>query len=266
MENRHVTITINHETYSVEKDRSVLSICNDMGIEIPALCHNEALKPYGACRLCMVEVKNGPQPGSLTASCTLMPENGMEILTETEKIKKYRGLLFEFLLARAPQSNFINELAAKYGVFKTRFTERKKNNDPLNNKCVLCGQCVRVCEEIMGKRAINYIGRGYFTVINAPFHEESNECTGCKACAEVCPTGAIDFRDLNGFRIMESWNSTRISLEKCSVCGRFYSPVPMVSSIYRHISEDLKHTIKNICPECKRKTVSQKQISSSLSF
>ena len=126
MENRHVTITINHETYSVEKDRSVLYICNDMGIEIPALCHNEALKPYGACRICMVEVKNGPQPDSLTASCTLMPENGMEILTETEKIKKYRGLLFEFLLARAPQSNCINELAAKYGVFKTRFTERKK--------------------------------------------------------------------------------------------------------------------------------------------
>jgi len=255
-----VTVKINNHAYQVEKGKSILSICNEKGIDVPALCHNEALKPYGACRLCMVDVISGSHKKGLSASCTLKADDGLEVLTETEKIEKHRKILFEFYLSQAPDSEAIKEMAAKYGVLETRFSKREKPNDPLNNKCILCGQCVRVCDEVMETAAINYIGRGYLTTINTPYVEESDVCMGCKACVEACPTGAIDFEDLDGFRIMKSWSNTKIALKKCTVCGRFYAPEPLASFAYRKLGTDLQEEIKEMCPDCRRKAISKKQI------
>jgi NADH dehydrogenase/NADH:ubiquinone oxidoreductase subunit G len=255
-----VQIKINGQTFQVEEGKSVLSVCNENGIDIPALCHNEALEPYGACRLCMVEVIKGPGKKGLTTSCTLKASDGLEIITETDKIVKHRRMLFEFYLAQAPHSEVIKEMAARYGVSETRFARREKPDDPLNNKCILCGQCVRVCDEVMGAAAINYIGRGYLTVVNTPYLEESDVCMGCKACVEVCPTGAIDFEDLDGIRIMKSWSNTKVPLQKCPHCGRFFAPSPMTDFAYENLDSELKAEIKSLCPECRRKVISQKHI------
>ena len=248
----HVTISINSNPFKVEKGKSVLSVCNENGIEVPSLCHNEALEPCGACRLCMVEVIKGPHKKGLTASCTLKADDGLEILTNTEKIKQHRKILFELYLAEAPDSEVIKEMAAKYGVFETRFPKRKKHNDPLNNKCVLCGQCVRICEEVMHTAAIYFTGRGYLTSINTPYLQESDVCLGCKACVEVCPTGAVEYEDLDGFRIMKSWSNTKIPLKKCPVCGRFFAPESLVSFTLNKMDTELKKAIKEICPICRK--------------
>ncbi len=248
----HVKISINDHVFKVEKGKSVLSICNEKGFDVPSLCHNEALKPCGACRLCMVEVTGGSYRKGLTASCTLKADEGLEILTNTEKIKKHRKILFELYLAEAPESKVIKEMAEKYGVAETRFPKQRKKDDPLNNKCVLCGQCVRICEEVMHATAIYFTGRGHLTTINTPYLQESDVCLGCKACVEVCPTGAVDYEDVNGFRIMKSWSNTKIALAKCPECGRFFVPEPLISSALEKMDTELKKTLSNICPICRR--------------
>jgi len=260
MAEKLINIKINGKVYKAEEGETVLSVCNRVGIDIPALCYNEALAPYGACRLCMVEVVNGPGKKGMTTSCTLRAVEGLEIVTDTEKIKHHRNILFELYLAQAPGSEEIRKMAAKYGVTKTRFAEKVKPLDPLGNKCVLCGQCVRVCDEIMGTAAINYIGRGSNTRINTPYLEESNVCMGCGACAEVCPTGAIQIEDVEDKRVMKSWSNTKVKLKKCKSCGRYFAPDPMLDFTYGKLDPEIKEELKDLCPDCRRKLLSKKEI------
>ncbi|MCD6427686.1 MAG: (2Fe-2S)-binding protein [Caldisericaceae bacterium] len=255
-----VRIKINGKTYEAEEGESILSVCNRENIDIPNLCFNEALAPYGACRLCMVEVVNGPGKKGMTTSCTLEAVEGLEVVTDTEQIVKYRNVLFELYLAQAPNSEEIKEMAAKYGVTKTRFAKKAKPLDPLGNKCVLCGQCVRVCDEIMGTAAINYIGRGFHTKINTPYLEKNDACMGCGACAEVCPTGAIQMEDIYDKRIMKSWSGTEVKLKKCKSCGRYFAPEPIAEFAYAKLDPEIKEELKDLCPDCRRKLLSRKEI------
>jgi len=255
-----VNIKINGKEYKAEEGETILSVCNRVGIDIPALCYNEALEPYGACRLCMIEVVNGPAKKGMTMSCMLRAAEGLEIVTDTEKIKQHRNILFELYLAQAPNSIEIKEMAAKYGVTKTRFEEKIKPLDPLGNKCVLCGQCVRVCDEVMGSAAINFIGRGFNTRVNTPYLEENAACLGCKACAEVCPTGAIQFEDIEDTRVMKSWSNTKVKMKKCKSCGKYFVPEPMLDFTYSKLDPEIKEELKDLCPDCRRKLLSKKEI------
>ncbi len=257
---KFVNIKINGKVYRAEEGESVLSVCNRVRIDVPALCYNEALAPYGACRLCMVEVVNGPGKKGMTTSCTLKATEGLEVITDTDKIKKYRNVLFELYLAEAPGSEEIKELAKKYGVTKTRFAERVKPLDPLGNKCVLCGQCVRVCDEIMGVSAVNYIGRGWLTRVNTPYLEENSVCMGCGACAEVCPMNAIQIEDVKDKRVMKSWSNTKVPLKKCRICGRYFAPEPFTEFSYEKMDPKLAEELEDVCPDCRRKILSKKEI------
>ncbi|MCK4269579.1 MAG: (2Fe-2S)-binding protein, partial [Methanogenium sp.] len=250
--NETVMVSINGERYQAEEGETVLSVAMRNNIEIPHLCYDESLEPYGACRLCMVEVTENGE-GVMTTSCTLHATEGLTILTDTPEIEKHRKMLFELYLAEAPGSEKIKEMAAHYGVTKTRFFKKIDPTDPLGNKCILCGLCVRVCNEVMGAGAINFINRGAYTTVNTPFFEEIRSdmqlqlqlqlqfssdkkrdrdsdlvcmphsiCMGCGACAEVCPTDAIRIEDHEGERIMKSWSNTRIRLLRCRICGRYY--------------------------------------------
>ncbi|PWR76327.1 2Fe-2S iron-sulfur cluster-binding protein [Methanospirillum stamsii] len=256
---RMVTVTINKNQYLAEEGEIFLLTANRLGIDIPHLCYEKALEPYGACRLCMVDVVTCGKT-DMTPACTIRVQNGLEILTDTPQIIKHRNLLFELYLAEAPKSEVIKEMAAKYGVTKTRFLKKIVHDDPLQGKCILCGLCVRVCEEIMGASAISFINRGPYTVINTPFYEHNPDCEGCAACAKVCPTNAIVFEDIGTNRVMQSWSDTTVPLMICPECGKPFAPQRLMEKVLTKPESGLIEEIKDLCPECRRKYFTLREI------
>jgi bidirectional [NiFe] hydrogenase diaphorase subunit len=178
-------IILNGKPKQVREGETVLDAARRAGIDIPALCSHDALEPYGACRLCIVEVtERGKKRSKVVASCLYPVKEGLDVRTGTAKIVKLRKFLIELLLARSPETPYVRELAARYGVTKTRFLHP---NDP----CILCGLCVRVCAEVVGANAIGFSQRGITRRIDSPFGMDHSRCVACGACTYVCPTGAI---------------------------------------------------------------------------
>lgn len=179
-----ITFKINDKECHAPKGTTLLEAATAEGIKIPTLCYNKELTPYGACRLCLVEITGGGRP-SLQAACTYKVAEGLEIKTDTDRVKKVRNVVFELLIARSPGSQQIKDLAAEYGVTETRI-ELKQTED-----CVLCGLCVRVCAEIAERSAQSFSGRGSSKSVQTPFNKVSETCIGCGACAHLCPTNTI---------------------------------------------------------------------------
>jgi NADH dehydrogenase/NADH:ubiquinone oxidoreductase subunit G len=146
------------------------------------------LEPYGACRVCLVEVVKRGWP-SLQPACLYEVFDGLIVKTDTERVRKTRKTIFELLLARCPDSQKIKDLAAEYGVTETRI--RLKNTDD----CILCGLCVRACSEISKRHAISFSGRGNRRTIQTPYDELSEVCIGCGACAYLCPTKTVKIEE-----------------------------------------------------------------------
>lgn len=255
----HLAVTINGKKYRAEEGETILSVAIREKIEIPHLCYEASLDPYGACRLCMVEaVRKGRS--EMTTACTLRAAEGLEIVTDTPQIVKHRKILLELYLAEAPRSEVIKKMAARYGVTKTRFFKRVDPADPLGNRCVLCGLCVRACNEIMGAGAINFINRGPYTVVNTPYFEPSADCLGCGACVNVCPTAAIEMEDIGGERVMRSWSGTSVPLAECESCGKYYAPKALAESIIARLETPLREETAKICPECRGKRIAREEI------
>ena len=174
-----ITLTINGIEISVEKGTTVLEAARMLGLPIPTLCHMEGLSPYGACRLCVVEIGEGER-SKMVSSCTYPAEEGMIVRTTTKRVARARKMVIELLLASCPQSKVIQDIAAKYEVKQQRF--RQEHED-----CILCGLCVRMCEEQMVAKAIGFRGRGQERSIGTPFDVKSEECRLCGGCMYVCP-------------------------------------------------------------------------------
>ncbi len=183
-----VTFMIDGQTVQAGEGWTVLETARHYGIPIPTLCYHEALKPVGACRLCVVEAKEGDR-SRVVISCVYPAREGVEILTDTDRVRNVRRWILEMLLAECPASEEIAKLAREYGVNNTRF----RIEDP-EEQCILCGLCVRVCEEIVGVRAISFGSRGVSKHIATPYMVPNQACIACGSCVTVCPTGAMQAR------------------------------------------------------------------------
>ena len=170
---------INGIDVSVEPGTTLLEAAQFLGLPIPTLCHMEGLTPYGACRLCVVEVGDPPN-SRLVTSCTYPAEEGLRVRTASTRVVRARKMIVELLLASCPQSKTIQDIAAAMEVRQQRF--RQENED-----CILCGRCVRMCSEQMMAGAIGFTGRGQDRSIGTPFESTSEVCRLCGGCMYVCP-------------------------------------------------------------------------------
>ncbi|MFH1768269.1 MAG: 2Fe-2S iron-sulfur cluster-binding protein [Candidatus Omnitrophota bacterium] len=175
----YVNISINGAKIRVARGTTVLDAALDYGICIPHLCHMRGITPIGACRLCIVEnIKNGK--AKVTTSCTLDAEEGMVILAHTERILRIRRNIAEMLVAEAPNSRAIQDIATRCGVRHVRYPFVNKN-------CVLCGRCVRICSEVWQSKSLGFVGRGQDRHVALPFDKRPEFCKKCNSCVDVCP-------------------------------------------------------------------------------
>jgi NADH dehydrogenase/NADH:ubiquinone oxidoreductase subunit G len=174
-----ITLKINSLDVTVEQGMTILEAAKFIGFPIPTLCHMEGLTPYGACRLCIVEIGEGPK-ARLVSSCTYPVEEGLKVRTTSKRVMRARKMVIELLLASCPQSKTIQDLASRYEVRQQRF--RQEDED-----CILCGRCVRMCTEQMLAGAIGFRGRGQLRSIGTPFDVKSEKCRLCGGCMYVCP-------------------------------------------------------------------------------
>ena len=200
-------------------EKNVLSVIRKAGISVPTFCYYSELSTYGACRMCVVETDRG----TIEASCSMEPKDGLRIYTNTQKTLRYRKMILELLLAAhcrdctTCEKNGdckLQELARQFGVRRVRFPDTREPmekdessrsivRDP--NKCILCGDCVRVCDEIQGMGIIDFVHRGSKLRVMPAFNRSIAEtkCVNCGQCAAVCPTGAITLRN----NIGEVWQA-----------------------------------------------------------
>ena len=238
-----VNLTIDGRKVEVEEGTTVLKAAGKLGIKIPTLCYFEALTPQGACRLCVVEIVGGARRG-LSASCAYVVEEGLEVRTDSKRVIEARKLVIELLLLRCPDVPKIRELAEEIGIDRARY-ERFK---PEEEKCILCGLCVRVCQELMKVGAINFVNRGSSRKVSPPFDEYSSVCVTCGACEVVCPTGAINLDEItkNIPRPIEADFDERLATRP-SIYLPFPQAVPKVPVIDR---QTCMHFLNDACGAC----------------
>ncbi len=203
-------MTIDGRQVPVEGERNILEVARKAGIDIPNFCYHSELSVYGACRLCLVEVEGR----GVVASCSTAPEAGMVVHTNTQRIRRLRRLTLELILADHDRECTtcvksgacrLQELANRFGLDRVRFGERD-GREPVDtsspslvrdpNKCILCGDCVRMCSEVQGIGAIEFAYRGSETAVVPAFDKGLGDvdCVNCGQCVQVCPTGALTVR------------------------------------------------------------------------
>jgi NADH dehydrogenase/NADH:ubiquinone oxidoreductase subunit G len=194
-----VLLKINNKEVKVNEGTTILEAARSIGVNIPTLCHHQAITPYGACRICSVEVESGGRK-RLLPSCTSRVEPGMEIITDSDSVRAGRKMILELLLAECPGVKVIKELAEEAGIKQSRFSPKQPQEQvptdstrgvPGEGECILCGLCIRVCDEIVKASAIGFEGRGVGRKVVTPFDAPPENCRACGACSFVCPTGAI---------------------------------------------------------------------------
>ncbi len=217
-----VKLRINGIEVEVERGTTVLESARFLGIPIPTLCHDDGLLPAGACRLCVVEVFNGPH-SKLLSACTLPASDGLVVQTHSARVERARRLLLELYVATCPQSKTLQDLASRYGVRQMRL-------EPKNETCIQCGLCVRMCEQQMMAGAIGFAGRGASRRVARPFDRTSELCRQCGACLYICPVCALRCHGANAESTLcngclnfstvclQSYNDAMCFLDPCHAC------------------------------------------------
>jgi predicted molibdopterin-dependent oxidoreductase YjgC len=230
---KELKIKINGKEIICEKNETILQVAQRVGIHIPTLCHDARLEPYGGCRLCIVEIEgvSRPQP-----SCTTHLTSGMEITTESSTLRRIRKNLISLILSNHPNDCMIcdktgdcqlQELAYEYGVDGKRFEGEAwdlpvREDNPFityePNKCILCGRCTRICNEVVMAGTIKLVGRGFDSMPDTAFKKPRSleNCEFCGQCVSTCPTGALT--DRKGRGRGRAYDMKRVKTT-CSYCG-----------------------------------------------
>lgn len=228
-----LTMTINGNDVDFVQGKTVLEVCQDQGIPIPTMCHDARLKPYGGCRLCLVEVAGAPKP---LTSCTTPAAGGMKVTTESPRLARLRKTIIELLLSNHPNDCMcceaagncdLQEMAYQYNADLKRFPGEQwalpiREDNPFitfePNKCIVCGRCTRICNEVVMAGTIDMTGRGFDAIPDTAFGRPRSlqNCEFCGQCVSTCPTGALTDRKSRGFG-----RSTEVTKVKttCSYCG-----------------------------------------------
>jgi NADH dehydrogenase/NADH:ubiquinone oxidoreductase subunit G len=178
-----ILLQIDGKEVKAKQGMTILEAARSAGITIPTLCHHEKLEPYGGCRLCMVEIDVGDLTRHVV-SCVYMVEKDLIVKTRSEKIDNIRKMITELLLAHAPESPQLLDLAQEYGADKDRFKKQA-------SFCIHCGLCVRYCAEVKKLHAVGFVDRGTRKEISFIPEIASKECWDCKECFPLCPTSAL---------------------------------------------------------------------------
>src|SRR4030065_204215 len=180
---REILLQIDGKEVKARQEMTILEAAQSAGISIPTLCHYEKLEPYGACRICTVEVETRGRT-NLVAACLYPVEQNLIVRTRSEKVNKTRKVLLELMLAHAPDAVELQDLAQEYGADKDRFEKE-------SSFCILCGLCVRYCTEVKKKNAVGFFDRGTKREISFIPEIASKECWSCKECFPLCPTSYL---------------------------------------------------------------------------
>lgn len=225
-----INVKIDGKDIEVANGTTVLEAAKKVGIVIPTLCHDDRITPFGACRLCIVEIDGMSKP---VTSCTTPVTEAMVVTTRSEKLYRLRKTVVELLLSDHPNDCMtcigtgdckLQELAYQYGIRDNRFEGEMRDHDRVDtnpfiirqqNKCVMCGLCVRVCDEVQGVGAIGFADRGFEAKVISPFGN-TLDCEFCGQCISVCPTGALSGTAWTGKPRLEGVKTTDTI---CAYCG-----------------------------------------------
>ncbi len=180
MKTKTVNLTIDSRTVQAEEGTTILLAARQYGIHIPTICYLDTLSPYGGCRVCLVEIGKGRGKTSLDTSCTYQVQEDLVIETQSPRVIRSRKMIAELLVSAAPNVKVAQDIAARMGLMEVRFPME-------DNRCILCGLCVRMCHEQMGGKALGFAGRGTGKRIAMPFEVRPDTCLLCRGCDYVCP-------------------------------------------------------------------------------
>jgi len=244
------TVTIDGLRVEVEQDATILDAARQAGIWIPTLCHHPAVEARANGRICMVELDRGKWKQMVTA-CNYPVRRDIRVSVSSEAAVRARRGVMELLLARAPQNPQLQAMARRMGVEGTPYPVVSTTQ----RDCILCGLCTAVCEEVMGRSAISFGGRGATRAVASPFRQPAEDCIACGACAVVCPVGTIQVRfhpeegevEISPFK-------TRVKLQTCSRCGARLASIPVTEEALKKIridKEEFRRRVR-LCPACRR--------------
>jgi predicted molibdopterin-dependent oxidoreductase YjgC len=237
-----VTIKINGKKYDAEAGQRLLLVLNEKGIRVPHLCFHQSLTPAAACKLCVVEVKEKDKPIRTRLACAVKVNEGQEITTESAMVHQLRTTAIGNLLKLAPHSEAIHKIGREFGL----------TTGAIPDGCIRCRLCVRVCSEIIGAKALKMVkieGRNYVTPA------ETGACIGCLTCTNLCPTGAIHYKDDGNVRtiLIRDAIVARHTLERCQICGKLYATTKFLEHVKHgdntHPEEKAEH---HHCPTCSK--------------
>lgn len=231
---KKIRLTIDGREVEAGPDQTILQAANSLGIRIPTLCHDPRLEPFSACRVCMVEVENARKP--LATACSALVQDGMVVKTDTPKVYEARRFALELILSDHPLdcmtcdkcgSCVLQDLAYEYNLKGSRFFKEPDRGivpDPNtmilrdDSKCILCGRCVRICDEVEQAHALDFINRGFQTVVGPAYGQTllGTSCEFCGQCVSTCPVGALREKQAEGKG--RSWQLDKVQTV-CGYCG-----------------------------------------------